>query len=114
MVNRTQTRAPRGRRGQAGLIVGGLGWALLLLGLGFLASELVGVYMTGTYRPISAGEGWFTLDVGSLNLAQAVIQRYIHPFLWDPILASVLRWPAWSLFGGVGAFLVLAFPLGRR
>jgi len=98
---------------QATAILGLAGWILLLLGLGFLVSEVLVAYTTGTYRSTSAGEVWFALDVGSLNLVQAVIQRYVHPFLWDPVLASVLRWPAWSLFGGVGAFLVLAFPLRR-
>ena len=63
---------------------------------------------TGGYRMIEAGALWFRLDVESLNLAQAIVQRYIHPYLWDPLIAGMLQWPAWSLLGGPGVALVLA------
>jgi hypothetical protein len=39
-------------------------------------------------------------------LIQAVVQRYLHPFLWDPIITIVLQWPAWSLLGAPAAILV--------
>ena len=33
---------------------------------------------------VAAGELWYALDRGSLNFAQAITQRYLHPALWDP------------------------------
>jgi len=102
---------PRRSRGRAVVSLAIVGWVLLLVGLAFLVAELLDTYMTGTYRVISAGQAWFDLNVASLNLMQAVIQRYVHPLLWDPVIAGVLQWPVWSLLGGPGAFLVLAFPL---
>ncbi|MCI0366298.1 MAG: hypothetical protein L0219_20745 [Phycisphaerales bacterium] len=112
MQNVDHPHVARSRRRWFGATGGAiLGWVLLFGGVAFLLSELAVAYMTGSYRMISAGEIWFDLDVASLNLAQAIIQRYIHPILWDPIIAGVLRWPVWSLLGGLGAFLVLAFPL---
>jgi hypothetical protein len=88
-----------------------LGWVLLVLGVTILVGEIARWYMTGAYRPLSAGTAWFDFDPASLNLMQAVIQRYIHPSLWDPIITAVLHWPLWSLLAGPGAFLAVALPL---
>jgi len=109
VLSHAHAGAVKGRLVSTGLAL--VGWILLLTGLGYLIAELLSAYMTGSYRMISAGQAWFDLNVASLNLVQAVIQRYIHPFLWDPIIAGVLRWPVWSLLGGIGAFLVIASPL---
>ena len=61
------------------------------------------------YRVIAAGELWFRLHPYSLNLSQAVVQRYIHPGLWDPLIVSILQWPFWSIFGAPGAVLAVLF-----
>lgn len=58
------------------------------------------------YRPIAMGEWWYRLDVTSLNLAQAVVQRYVHPFLWESIVAPVLTWPLWIVTGVPGLLLL--------
>jgi hypothetical protein len=89
------------------------GWLLVAAALSALGLELAQAFFRGAYQPIAAGELWFRLDVTSLNLVQAITQRYLHPSLWDPIVATILQWPAWSLLGGPGAALVLAFPLRR-
>ena len=73
-----------------------LGWALVILALSAGAYELHASIETGGYRMIEAGALWFRFDVESLNLAQAIVQRYIHPYLWDPLIAGMLQWPAWS------------------
>ncbi|WP_428528680.1 hypothetical protein [Roseibium sp.] len=58
------------------------------------------------------GQLWFEMSPETLNLSQAVIQRYVHPAVWDPMLQTVLTWPAWAVFAGVGVlFLLLG---GRR
>ena len=44
------------------------------------------------------GEIWYKLSPGPLNLAQALIQRYIHPKLWDPVIQTVLLWWAAPMF----------------
>ena len=50
---------------------------------------------------------WFALHPGSLNLIQAVIERYIWEPLWDPVLLAVLEWPAALVFGLLGTLLLL-------
>jgi hypothetical protein len=101
------------RRWRAARIAHWTGAGLLALGLAALAYEVLLALQTGSYRMLAAGELWYALDRSSLNLVQAIIQRHVHPALWDPLLASILMWPAWSLLGGPGALLFLAFARGR-
>jgi hypothetical protein len=89
------------------------GWVLLCLALAALGYEMLLATAGGTWRMIASGELWYALDPGSLNFGQAITQRYLHPALWDPVLQSVLTWPAWSLLGGPGIALVVALS-GRR
>jgi hypothetical protein len=95
-------------------LVAALGWLLVALALLDLGYELWPAIQSGTYRVIPLGELWYCLDAGSLNLVQAVVQRHLHPLLWQPVLTSVLQWPAWSLLGGPGLALVLAFSARRE
>ena len=45
------------------------------------------------------GELLYEIDPEGLNLAQAVIQRYVFAFLWDPVITSLLLTPVWIVFG---------------
>jgi hypothetical protein len=85
-----------------------VGWVLICLALAALGYEVLLAAASGSWRMIAAGELWYALDRGSLNVAQAITQRYLPPVLWDPILQGALTWPAWSLFGGPGVALVVA------
>lgn len=77
--------------------VAAAGWALAVAGPG-------GIFQ----RPL--GELWFKLDAGSLNLVQAVIERYIWPPLWEFVASPILRTPAVVAFAAPAAlFLVLCF-----
>jgi len=59
----------------------------------------------------SLGEHWYTIHPQSLNTAQAGIERHVSPFLWDPVMTTVLLTPAWIVVGVLGALLYL---LGYR
>jgi hypothetical protein len=90
-----------------------LGWLLVLAALAVAGWELlapdpvVGLHL----RP--AGELWFRLNVGSLNLMQAVVERYIWPPLWDPGVVSILQLPALLVFAVPGLVLLIVCH-GRR
>jgi hypothetical protein len=84
-----------------------IGWVLLLAGLVVLARDVIGWFDTGVFAPIVLGQLWFDLAPGSLNLAQAVVQRYIHPALWDPVITSVLFLWASPFFLVLGLLLLL-------
>ncbi|WP_210272799.1 hypothetical protein [Chthonobacter rhizosphaerae] len=94
--------------------------AFLIRGLGVLlfAASFIALVADGI-RSLAAdavvltplGQTWFQLHPGSLNLLQAVVQRYLHPYIWDPILLTVLLWPTFAVGGGLGILLMV---LGRK
>ena len=59
----------------------------------------------------SLGATWFEIDNESLNLAQAMIQRNVHPLLWDPVMQWILTVPAWLIAAIIGLFFIW---LGRK
>lgn len=95
------------------MILRTLGLLFLLAALGAVGFDMAQWVSTDTFRFHSAGELWFKLDPASLNLAQAIIQRYILVDLWDPVLITVLQYPA-SVVLGVPAILLLGTAWIRR
>ena len=86
------------------------GWVLAAAALVAFANDLISFAQTGTYRVIPAGQLWFDINVASLNLMQAVVQRFLHPWLWDPVITTILQWPAWSLLGAPAAVFIAIAP----
>ena len=88
------------------------------LGLLFLAAAFVFVVYDGTksiaanalvYTKVS--EIWTLLHAASLQQLQPLIEKNAPPWLWDPVVVTVLNAPTFVAFGIVGAMLVL---LGRH
>ena len=84
-----------------------IGWTFFLAGVAVLVSDMLVWIDTKHWVPIALGQLWFDLDRSSLNLIQAVVQRYIHPFLWDPVIVSILLCWAFAVLMVLG-LLVLA------
>jgi hypothetical protein len=82
-----------------------IGWLLLGAALLCAGGEALASLQAGQWAPTAAGELWFRLDPSSLNLSQAVIQRYVAPWLWDPAIVTVLLAPAWVVLGLPGLLL---------
>jgi hypothetical protein len=80
-----------------------LGWLSIAAAIAVAALGLA-LWLTGQDLGQAAGRLWHDLDPASLNEIQAVIQRYIHPGLWDHVLVPVLGWPAYRV-------LALSFPV---
>jgi hypothetical protein len=64
------------------------------------------------------GAEWYRLSPDSLNLTQAVIQRNVHPYIWDPMVQWILLQPIWGVFLFLSLFFyVIAWrkprPAGR-
>src|SRR6201984_2027893 len=89
-----------------------IGWILFLAGLAVLARDAFVWIETKHWAPIALGQLWYDLSPSSLNLVQAVVQRYIHPFLWDPIIVTILLWWGFAVLMVLG-LLILAVS-GRR
>ena len=105
--------APAPRRARKTMVVGRvIGWILVVAGIAILARDIFDWINSGSLVFVAAGELWFTLHDSSLNLIQAVTQRYIWPRLWDPIAVTVLLWPAFLVVGVPG--LIFSWVFRRR
>jgi hypothetical protein len=86
-----------------------LGWILIVLSLMLLGNEILASLRAGEWAPQLLGQLWFELDGESLNLTQAIVQRYLFPQLWDPVIIELLLWPAWIIFAVPGIVLLILF-----
>ncbi|MDX1484353.1 MAG: hypothetical protein R3229_07715 [Alphaproteobacteria bacterium] len=92
-----------------------IGALLILAALVAAGFELVNWISAGSYKAVTLGGIWFAVHKASLNAAQAGIQRYVAPWLWDPAIMWVLVQPAWATLGVPGALLLwLGRPRKRR
>ncbi|MDJ0893851.1 MAG: hypothetical protein QNJ92_01815 [Alphaproteobacteria bacterium] len=95
-----------------------LGWLLaiaLLLGAAIsVGLDTLSWWQSGSWPWITVGELWHRVHSSSLQITQAVVQRYIHPAIWDPIILTVLLWPAVVVFGISGVVLALLTRSRRR
>jgi hypothetical protein len=95
-----------------------------LLGFLLLAGGFASLVIDGT-RSIAvsavtvtrAGDAWYALSPSTLNLVQAATERYVAPWLWDPVLVTILFVPVFVLLGVVGFLLMViarprATPIG--
>jgi hypothetical protein len=89
-----------------------VGWVLIALAIAAAGHEIISAFEANSYRSIAFGELWYMLDRGSLNLFQAVIQRYVWVFLWDGVIANILLLPSWLVLGGPG--ILIAWLCRRR
>src|SRR5215468_9616125 len=91
---------------------------LRTLGLLFLAAAFIFLVYDGT-RSIAANvllfsrvdEIWSLVHTASLQQLQPFIEGKAPPWLWDPVLTTVLNAPAVVVAGIAGVILLL---LGRR
>ena len=93
-----------------------------ILGVLFVLSSLILFWgdMRNSEAPAKlTGQLWYELSPGSLQLSEAVIDRYIDPcalltflgcdtFLWHPLIATILVWPAGLVLGFIGVALLLS------
>ena len=86
-----------------------IGWIALLLGAAVLVRDMLVWVDTKHWAPLALGQLWYDLNRSSLNLVQAVTQRYAHPFLWDPIIVSILLSWAFAILMVLGLLLLVVF-----
>ncbi len=89
------------------------GWSLLVAIIA-LVNDVTHSYQSGAKLVFaSLGKDWSALSPATLNALQAGVERLVHPALWDPVLMSVLKTPAFAVFGVLGLVLY-GFGLYRR
>ncbi|MDF2366242.1 hypothetical protein [Sneathiella sp.] len=97
------------------MIIGRIfGWILTGSAFLVLGHDLLQYLDSETWHSILLGELWFMINPEGLNLTQAIIQRYISPTLWDPVILNFLLWPAWLVFLVSGLLLLVLFRKRRK
>ena len=93
-----------------------IGWLLMVLAVATAGHEAISSLNAGAYDILAFGELWAKIDIASLNLVQAVIQRYVSPWLWDVVILNIILLPAWLVLGVPGIVMAWAFRArgGRR
>jgi len=89
-----------------------IGWIIFLAGVSVLVRDVLVWIDAKRWAPMALGQLWYDLNRSSLNFVQAVVQRYIHPFLWDPVIVSILLCWAFAVLMVVG-LVILAVSHGR-
>ncbi|MFN3688448.1 hypothetical protein [Salinarimonas sp.] len=86
-----------------------------VLGLLLVAAGFVGIVVDGTrsianheiaFTPL--GQVLFTLFPQSFPMLEPAVTRYVSPVLWDPVLLTILLWPASIVSFVIGALLIWA------
>ena len=90
-----------------------LAWGLTFLAGVVLVYDLISWAMNGSFHLTDVGTLWFTLDPNSLQLAEPAVARYLHPFIWHPVISTILLWPAIAILG-VPALILFWFGRRRR
>ncbi len=83
-----------------------IGWLVLLAGVSVLTRDVIVWIETKTWAPVAFGQLWYQFNRSSLNLVQAVIQRYLSPFLWNPIILKILLCWAFAVLIVLGAAIL--------
>lgn len=83
-----------------------LGMLLLLLAALALLDDWRFVDGALRYRPTALGARWHGWDAASLNLTQAIVERYVLPQLWTYVFLPLLLAPAWAVAAGAAVMLM--------
>jgi hypothetical protein len=83
---------------------------LRLAGLAFLSVAIIMAVLDAT-RSVAASslvftplaQSWNWASPASLQATRAFLEQQAHPFLWDPVMTSLIALPGWMVF------LLLAF-----
>ena len=101
-----------------------MGRIFITFGLIFFAISVLGIYLDvllhvdGSVGYTQIGQIWYKYAPNSLQIAEAIVSRYIDPcssldilncsgFVWHPIISTFLIFPAGLAFGILTFFLFI-------
>ena len=88
-----------------------LGLWMLAAAFIFLVYDGAGWVANGVLNSMQVGTLWALIHQSSLLLLQPAVERHVSPWLWNPVIMTVLEQPVWLVFGIIGVVLIL---LGRK
>ncbi|SLN23726.1 hypothetical protein [Oceanibacterium hippocampi] len=84
-----------------------IGWLWIAVALVAMGLEALRSLEAGAWAPQALGLLWYEFAPDSLNVTQAVVQRFLLPELWDPGITWILLKPAWLVFLVPGILLLV-------
>ena len=91
---------------------------LLALVLVIVALAIFGLegllYLAESDLKSPLGELWFSHLPTGLNLTQAIVQRYLHPKIWEIVFVPVLLMSAWKGMSITGGACLLGSAILRQ
>lgn len=86
---------------------------LLSLSIAVILAVLDGARSVAASRLVLTplGTSWYSISPDSLNGAQAGIQRYLHPSIWDPYMIWLLNQPGAIV---LAILAMIFYMLGRK
>ncbi|MGH6851913.1 MAG: hypothetical protein ACREDJ_01695 [Methylocella sp.] len=88
-----------------------LGLCLLAAAFVTLLGDVTRSVAGGRLYVTPLGEWLKALAPSKLAVVQSFVERHVHPFIWDPVLVDLMRFPVWLAVGAIGC---LALWLGRK
>lgn len=86
-----------------------IGWVLVALSLMALGGDALNWLESGQARFGELGAFWYQLDAGSLTLLQALMQRYLPAYIWDPDMTGLLHQPGAIVLAAIGVAAIWLF-----
>jgi hypothetical protein len=86
-------------------------WLLLVAMVAAVVDATKSLAGGGTWVVTPMGEQWQALSPSTLKGAQAAVESHVGPFLWNPVITTILGAPTWVVFGILG---VLLYWLGQK
>ena len=90
---------------------------VLLIGCGFMlaAAETAWHSMPGSVRGIivPAHDLWYALSPSSFIISEIRVERLLGSWVWDPVILTFLKLPAWLILGAPGVILLTSFRPNR-
>lgn len=87
------------------------GVCLLIATLALVADASAWINRSGGFDATALATHWQQVAPGSLDRAQAAVSHATAPWVWDPLIRTLIGAPTFVLFGALG--VLLGF-LGRR
>ena len=93
-------------------------WAITIFGVFLIAVSILALGADAKLSFAEAepsfkqiGEFWYHYHRDSYGGIQVFLERKLHaPFLWDPVLLTVVQWPIWFVTAPLG---IIMFIWGR-
>lgn len=92
-----------------------LGYACLAIAIIAGISDASTSIAQSQVQLVPLGQVLYDFFPDTFPILQPAIERHVHPFLWDPVVLTLLVWPVWAVFAPLGLiFLWLGARRRRR